>query len=358
MRAARLEQHNEPLVIGDFLEPEIAADEVLVRVDAVGVCRTDWHQWKGDWEWLGFLFPLPLIPGHEFAGTVVEVGSAVARIKNGDRVTVPFHEGCGTCESCTAGSSNRCLNLSFPGFTHSGAFGELVAVAHADFNCVVLPENVDAASAATLSCRYMSAYRAVARQGRLEAGESIAIHGAGGMGLAAVQIAKRLGGQIVVVDKRKDALTKALDEGADSVVVATESLDVVAAVRDATGGGAHVSIDAIGGQETSVNCIASLRRAGRFVQAGLTTKEFKGNVTIPMDLVVALELEIVGSFGNPRSDYNALMSMVARGQLNPGSLVTRRANIAEINSIIEDLDGFDTVGVNVIDSFTPNGGES
>lgn len=355
MRAARLEQRRAPLVIGDFPNPEISETEVLVRVDAVGICRTDWHQWNGDWEWLGFNFPLPTIPGHEFAGTVVEVGAAVTRIKTGDRITVPFHEGCGTCSSCTDGASNLCLGPTFPGFTHSGAFGEYVAVANADFNCVVLPDSVDAISAATLGCRYMSAYRAVARQGRLEAGQTVAIHGAGGMGLAAVQIAKQAGGQIVVVDKREDALKKALEEGADVVINSSENPDVITAVREATGGGAHLSIDAIGGQETSVNGIASLRRAGRFVQAGLTTKELQGNVTIPMDLVVALELEIVGSFGNPRSDYDALISMVERGALTPGSLVSRRANISDINAIMRDLDAFETVGVCVIDSFSDGG---
>jgi D-arabinose 1-dehydrogenase-like Zn-dependent alcohol dehydrogenase len=351
MRAAVLTERREPLSIQDVDTPQVTETDVLVRVDAAGICRTDWHQWNGDWEWLGFLFPLPIVPGHEFAGTVVEVGSSVSKIKVGDRVTVPFHEGCGACGSCEGGHSNRCLAPAFPGFTHSGAFGEYVAVQKADYNCVILPDSVDAVSAATLGCRYMSAYRAVVTQGRVTADQWVAVHGAGGMGLAAVQIAKQRGAKVLVVDNRDVALDKAREEGADVVLNSANEDDLITTIREATAGGPQVAIDAIGGQETSVNGIASLGYGGRFVQAGLTTKEIAGNVSIPMDLVVALELEVVGSFGNPRSDYDDLMSLVAKGELKPGTLVTRRENISEINSIFTALDNFDTVGVAIIDSF-------
>jgi propanol-preferring alcohol dehydrogenase len=224
-------------------------------------------------------------------------------------------------------------------------------VQHADFNCVLLPDSVDAVSAATLGCRYMSAYRAVVTQGRVAADQWVAVHGAGGMGLAAVQIAKQRGAKILVVDNRDVALAKATEEGADVVLNSADEDDVITKIRESTEGGPRVAIDAIGGQETSVNGIASLGYGGRFVQAGLTTKQIAGNVTIPMDLVVALELEIVGSFGNPRSDYDELMALVGSGELKPGSLVTRRENISQINSIMTALDTFDTVGVAIIDSF-------
>lgn len=355
MKAAVLTERRQPLTIQDLDKPEVGDHDVLVRVDAAGVCRTDWHEWNGDWEWVGFLFPLPIVPGHEFAGTVVEVGSAVSKMKPGDLVTAPFHVGCGACASCTAGYSNRCLAPTFPGFTQTGCFGEYVAIANADFNCVVMPEGVDAVSAATLGCRYMSAYRAVVAQGRVGAGQWVAIHGAGGMGLAAVQIAKQRGAHVLVVDNREEALAKAKEEGADILINSSATEDVIAAVRQASEGGPHVSIDAIGGQETTVNGIASLRYGGRFVQAGLTTQDAKGMVAIPIDVVVALELEIVGSFGNPRSEYDELVSLVAAGELNPGSLVTRHEHISGLNSVLADMDRFDTVGVVVIDSFEDEG---
>lgn len=355
MRAAVLSERRKPLMIQDVEKPEIGENDVLVRVEAAGVCRTDWHEWNGDWEWVGFLFPLPVVPGHEFAGTVVELGASVSRVKAGDLVTAPFHVGCGTCASCSAGYSNRCLEPKFPGFTQSGAFGEYVAVANADFNCVVMPEGVDAISAATLGCRYMSAYRAVVARGEVSEGQWVAIHGAGGMGLAAVQIAKQRGARVVVIDNRESALDKAKAEGADIVLNSAKEEDIIAKIRESSEGGPHVAIDAIGGQETSVNGIASLRYGGRFVQAGLTTQDAKGNVTVPMDLIVALELEIVGSFGNPRSEYDELVALVANGELNPGSLVTRREHIGGINAVLGDMDEFNTVGVAVIDSFDSGG---
>lgn len=351
MKAAQILAYREPLEIGTHPDPKPGAEEVLVQVAANGVCRTDWHFWNGDWAWVNFQAPLPVIPGHEFAGTVVEVGSAVTKVKAGDRVTVPFHEGCGGCQYCISGSSQLCPTPNFPGFAHSGGYGELVSVAKADFNCVQLPESIDFLSAASLGCRYMSAWHATTHLGQVRAGQSVVVLGTGGMGLAAVQIATQAGAQVIAVDRREEALDMASKEGAVAVVNAASTENVGGAVQELTDGGAHLAIDCIGGQQTTLNGLLSLRRAGRMVAAGLTTQDAAGMVTVPIDMMLALELTLVGSFGNPRNGYADLLALVSRGQLNPGSLVTREIGVDSINDTMQALDRFDTVGCHVITSY-------
>jgi propanol-preferring alcohol dehydrogenase len=351
MKAAQIVAYRQPLEIGTHPDPTPAPTEALVKVEANGVCRTDWHFWNGDWAWVNFQAHLPFIPGHEFAGTVVEVGSAVTKVKVGDRVTVPFHEGCGACHYCISGSSQLCPTPNFPGWAHSGGYGELVAVAGADFNCVPLPETVDFVAAASLGCRYMSAWHATTHLGGVRPGQAVVVLGAGGMGLAAVQIATQAGAQVIAVDRRDEALDMASKEGAVAVVNSTTTENVGAAVQELTGGGAHLAIDCIGGQETTLNGLLSLRRAGRLVAAGLTTQDVAGMVTVPIDMMLALELTLVGSFGNPRSGYADLLGLVGRGELNPGSLVTQQIGIDQINDTMQALDRFETVGCHVVTSY-------
>ena len=351
MKAAQMTAYREPLVIGTHPDPTPGPTDVLIRVEANGICRTDWHFWNGDWAWVGFQAPLPVIPGHEFAGTVVEVGSAVTRIKIGDRVTGPFHEGCGACGYCISGASQLCPTPNFPGFAKSGGYGELLCIGNADFNAVPLPDSVDSVSAASLGCRYMSAWHATTHHGQVRAGQQVVVLGAGGMGLAAVQIATQAGAQVIAVDRRDEALDKASKEGAVAVVNATTTENVGAAVQELTGGGAHLAIDCIGGQETTLNGLLALRRAGRFVAAGLTTQDVSGMVSIPIDMMLALEISLVGSFGNPRNGYADLLSLVGRGELNPGSLVTQQIGVDQVNDTLQALDRFDTLGCHVITSF-------
>jgi propanol-preferring alcohol dehydrogenase len=351
MKAAQLVAYREPLQIGTHPDPAPTATEALVQVAACGVCRTDWHFWNGDWAWVGFQSPLPSIPGHEFVGTVVEVGSAVTKVKIGDRVTVPFHEGCGACQYCISGASQLCPTPSFPGFGHSGGYGELVSVVNADFNCVRLPDSIDFVSAASLGCRYMTAWHAATHLAAVRAGESVVVLGAGGMGLAAVQIATQAGAQVIAIDRRDEALDKAAKEGAIAVVNSTSTENVAAAVQELTGGGAHVALDCIGGQETTLNGLLSLRRAGRFVALGLTTQDVAGMVSVPIDMILALEIRLTGAFGIPRNGYDDLLTLVGRGALAPGSLVGKQIGIDQINDTTQALDRFDTVGCHVITSF-------
>jgi len=164
--------------------PEIGPDDVLVRVRACGICGSDVHGMDGS---TGRRIP-PLVMGHELGGTVVAVGPGVSRVRPGDRVTTPFHESCGRCGYCMIGRSNLCDDMQFLGLTHDGGYARYAAIRNADFNCIKLPDSIDALSAAAIGCRYMTAFHAVTRQGRLAAGQWVAVHGAGGIGLSAVKM--------------------------------------------------------------------------------------------------------------------------------------------------------------------------
>ena len=317
----------------------------MLRVEATGICRSDWHAWMGH-----DLVPrLPHVPGHEMAGTIEALGEDVTRWEIGDRVTVPFSIGCGECRSCRQGHLNTCDSFFTPGFTHWGSFAELVAISHADINLVGVPETVDTTHAAALGCRFITSYRAVVDRGRVGEGEWLAVHGCGGVGLSAVMIGSALGARVVAVDISPEALQFAADLGAEVLVNARE-VDPVAAIRDATDGGAHVSIDALGTSTTAINSILSLRKHGRHVQVGLLLAD-DATPPIPMDPVIAGELEILGSRGMPATDYPRVFEMIEKAQVDPARLVTNTVSLDDASSVLESMGTFAGVGVTVIDRF-------
>ena len=246
-------------------EPGCQRDGVVIAVRATGVCRSDWHAWKGH----DPVAELPHIPGHEMAGTVAEVGADVSRWRVGDRVTVPFVCGCGVCEYCLAGDAQVCPDQTQAGFTGPGCFAERVAIRAADVNLVALPESIDFVTAASLGCRFATAFRAVTAHGRLRSGDWMAVHGCGGVGLSAVMIGSALGAHVVAVDVAEPALDRARELGADEVIDASRESDTAARIREITRGGARVSVDALGTAATAVASVRCLRRRGRHVQVGL-----------------------------------------------------------------------------------------
>lgn len=301
-------------------DPSPAPDGAVVRVEATGVCRSDWHGWQGHDPDIRVF---PHVPGHEFAGTVEAVGAGVTRWRPGDRVTAPFVCGCGRCPSCAAGDQQVCEAQTQPGFTHWGSFAGYVAIEAADVNLVRLPEATAYPAAAALGCRFATAFRAVTVQGRVAPGEWVAVHGCGGLGLSAVMIAAAAGARVLAVDVAPPALELARRCGASAVLDAAHHHDDVAgAVRDATGGGAHLSLDALGSPATARASVASLRRRGRHVQVGLLPPA-EGRADLPMDLVIAYELEILGSHGMPAHAYPALLELVRAGTLRPDLLINR-----------------------------------
>ena len=326
MKAVIFDAYGVEPVLTDVPEPTCAPDGVIVKVAATGVCRSDWHAWMGHDP-----SPLPMVPGHEYAGVIAEVGSAVARWSVGDRVAVPFALGCGACEVCTSGNTQVCLSQQQPGFTSWGSFAEYVAVPFADANLVALPESIDFIAAASLGCRFATAYRAVVARGRIAAGEWLVVHGAGGVGLSAIQIGAALGARVVAVDISDAALEAASRFGAQVCIKGPD--DVVAAVIAVTDGGAHVSIDALGSIPTMRASVESLRVLGRHVQVGLMLED-AADTAVPMGRVIARELELLGSHGMPAADYPAMLELVASGRVDPSALVSRVIGLSDAGAAI------------------------
>jgi D-arabinose 1-dehydrogenase-like Zn-dependent alcohol dehydrogenase len=353
MRVAQMTAFRRPLQILDLPVAAPRADGAVVRVEASGVCRSDWHFWNQDLAWMGFNLALPANTGHEVGGVVEEIGRNVRGIKVGDRVTIPFHEADGTCLQCRAGYQNICDHVIIPGVQRLGGWAQYVTVTAADLNCIKLPDGVDTLSAAALGCRFMTAYRATLGRGRVQPGEWIAVHGCGGVGLSAVQIAAAADALVVAVDVEDRKLAKAREEGAVATVNARglTAEQVGQAVKDVTGGGAHVSIDALGRGFTFHQSFHSLRKRGRHVQAGITSQEESGQVLLPLDLLTNLELEVVGSLGNPHPKYAELLQLVAQQKLWPARLVTREIALDEVSDTLDRMTRFDTIGFEVITRF-------
>jgi len=346
VRAAIYERFGEPLRVTSVPDPTPPPDGVVIAVGATGLCRSDWHGWMGhDPE-----IALPHVPGHELAGVIAAVGAEVRHWRAGDRVTVPFVCACGSCPQCASGNQQICDRQVQPGFTHWGSFAEYVAIARADTNLVRLPDGLDFATAAGLGCRFATSFRAVVDQGRVRAGQWVAVHGCGGVGLSAIMIAAAVGAQVVAVDISAERLALARTLGASVTLDATQASDVAAAVREATGGGAHVSLDALGSAQTCLSSIAGLRKRGRHIQVGLMLAEHR-HAAIPMDRVIADELEILGSHGMQAHRYDAMLAMIASGQLRPELLVGQRISLDEAPAALADLNSFRGAGVTVIDRF-------
>jgi alcohol dehydrogenase len=304
--------------VREVADPDCPSHGAVVRVGATGICRSDWHAWMGH-----DVVALPHVPGHELAGVVQTIGSEVTRWAPGDRVTVPFVCACGSCPACLQGDHQVCLRQTQPGFSTPGSFAELVALHHADVNLVALPDGIDDVTAATLGCRFATSYRAVAHLGAVREGEWIAVHGCGGVGLAAVMIARARGARVIAVDVSREPLEWAQRLGAERLVDARDyarPADVGARIRELSAGGAHVSVDALGSRSTVAAALAGLRPRGRHVQVGLL---LGAEVRPPVDmgLVVARELQVFGSHGMSAAAYPQMLAEIEAGRLRPEQLV-------------------------------------
>jgi D-arabinose 1-dehydrogenase-like Zn-dependent alcohol dehydrogenase len=342
VRALVFDSFGGPLEVREVADPEPRPGGVVVHVAASGICRSDWHAWQGhDPDVV-----LPHVPGHELAGTVAAVGETVRHWAVGDRVTVPFVNACGSCAQCAAGDQQVCARQTQPGFTHWGSMAELVALDAADVNVVAVPDELDLATAAALGCRYATAFRAVVHVGRVRAGEWVVVHGCGGLGLSAVQIAAAAGARVIAVDIAPAALSLARNLGAEHTL--DGSSDVPAAVADLTGGGAHVSLDALGSARTCENSIAGLRPRGRHVQVGLLPPA-QGRPEVPMELVIGRELQVLGSHGMPTHAYPELLGLIAAGRLDPRPLITRRLALDDAGAALAEIGR--QPGIAVVTSF-------
>ena len=352
MRAVIYHEFRGPLAIEDVPAPAPSPSGAVIRVEATGLCRSDWHGWQGhDPD----IRSLPHVPGHELAGVVTAVGPAVRHRRPGERVTVPFVCACGACAACATGNQQVCERQTQPGFTHWGSFAEYVAIDYADVNLIPLPESMSFATAAGLGCRFATAFRAVVQVGRVRAGERVAVHGCGGVGLSAVMIAAACGARVVAVDIDPGALDLARAAGAAHTVLAPSegsrasgpsgadgAGEVAARVREITDGGADLSIDALGSASTVAASIEGLRRRGRHVQVGL----LPGRTPMPMGRVIARELAVLGSHGMAAHAYPAMLDMIASGALRPELLVTRTIPLDEVPAALPAVGS--TPGITVV----------
>lgn len=346
MRAVIYDAFNEVPRVETVPDPEPPSDGVVIRVEATGLCRSDWHGWRGhdpDIE-------VPHVPGHELAGTIAAVGTDTTRWAVGDRVTLPFVCGCGRCTTCQAGHPQVCPQQSQPGFTHWGSFAEYVAIDYADHNLVALPADLDAVTAASLGCRFATSFRAVVEQGAARPGEWVAVHGCGGVGLSAIMTARAVGARVVAVDIHAAALDRAAAVGAAAAVNARETPDVVDTLRAITDGGAHVSLDALGNPTTCYQSIACLRRRGTHVQVGLLLAADR-DAAVPMDRVIAHELTLRGTHGMAAHRYPDMLAMIEAGTLQPDRLIRTTIPLDAAPDALATMDQPDGGGVTIVEPF-------
>ena len=334
------ERFRGPVVVRVVPDPIPGDGDSVVRVAASGLCRSDWHAWAGHDDTVG----LPHVPGHEFVGTIESLGRGVRRWSIGDRVTAPFVCGCGICEWCRAGQAQVCPNQTQPGFTHWGSHAELVLIRAADVNLVAVPRGVSDEAAASLGCRFATAFRAVRARADVQAGEWVAVFGAGGVGLSAVMIAADAGARVIAVDRNPDALALATRVGAAHVLAVSTS--VAGQIVGITGGGAHAAIDAVGSATTITAAVMSLRRRGRHVQVGLLSQDELPR--LPLGRVIGWELDILGSHGMAASDYAGMLDLVTSGSLRPHDLVGRVVGLDEGAELLTQAVTAPSTGMTVI----------
>jgi alcohol dehydrogenase len=339
MNAIYFTQFKGPLEIKDILVPTATNDGVVIKVEATGLCRSDWHAWMGH----DSDIVLPHVPGHEFAGVISEIGIQVSKFKVGDRVTVPFVCGCGKCQYCLRGDAQVCPTQTQPGFTGFGSFAEYVAIDNADFNLIHIPAEVSFATAAALGCRFATSYRGLNKRAKVKSGETVAIFGCGGVGLSAIMIAKAQGANVYAIDINDDALEIAASLGAQTIN--SKNTDPVAFLQNL--GGAHVAVDALGSEATAGASVLSLARGGRHLQLGLLLTP-SGLTAMPMARVIAWELDLLGSHGMAAADYPEMLALVASGVLNPSLLVKREVNLEIGAQALSELNNQQRGGITII----------
>ena len=339
MKAIYFTEFKGTLSVVDISIPVPTNAGVVIKVEATGLCRSDWHAWMGH----DSDIVLPHVPGHEFAGVISSIGSSISKFAVGDRVTVPFVCGCGKCTYCLRGDAQVCPTQTQPGFTGFGSFAEYVAIDNADFNLINIPSEVSFATAAALGCRFATAYRGLIKRAKLKAGEKVVIYGCGGVGLSAVMIAKAQGAIVYAVDINDEALEVAASLGAQTIN--SRATDPVEFLQNL--GGAEVAVDALGSEVTAGASVLSLARGGRHLQLGLLLTP-SGLTAMPMARVIAWELNLLGSHGMAACDYPEMLALVASGALDPSLLVKREVGIEEGAIALANLDSQGAAGITII----------
>ena len=343
MKAAYYTNYKGPVSIEQVPDPTPPSHGVVLKVSATGLCLSDWHGWQGHDRDID----LPHVPGHELAGTIVELGSEVSNWKVGDRVTLPFVCGCGVCPTCHQGDPQVCPDQFQPGFTHWGSWAEYVAIHYADYNLVRIPHQISDITAASLGCRFATSFRGVVDQGGVAPEEYVVVFGCGGVGLSAIMIAAAYGARVIAIDTKSSALEKAKSLGAIHTILSSDQ--TVEEIINYTHGGAHLSIDAIGHPQVLHDSILCLRRRGRHVQIGLLSPTIAHQAPIPIDKVISYELSILGSHGMAASRYPHMIQLILDGKLDPSLLVDGVITLEEAVAALPTMDRYVGSGIRVVE---------
>jgi NAD+-dependent secondary alcohol dehydrogenase Adh1 len=328
LKAVRVHSYNEPAVLDDVEEPKISgALDVLVEIGGAGLCRTDLHIIEGQWAEKSGV-ELPYTIGHENAGWVRDVGSAVTNVAPGDAVICHPLATCGLCRACRAGDDVHCENSKFPGIDSDGGMAEYLATNAR--SVVKLESGLEPADVAALADAGLTAYHAVRKAlPLLRPGGYVVNLGAGGLGHIGVQcLLAMTAAEVIVVDASEPALELARQLGAQHTVLADG--DQVAKVQEITKGGAQVVIDYVGEKGTEAQGIAMLRRAGSYFVVG-----YGGHVDVPTIDIISAEINIIGNLVGSYNDLAELMSLAAAGRVK---LHTRRYSLDRYAQAIEDLE--------------------
>ena len=344
MKAAVYKIFNGSIEIEQVADPIVTGSDAIIEVRASGICRSDWHGWKGHDPDI----QLPHVPGHEFSGVVKEVGSKVRLFQSGDSVTAPFCCGCSHCPQCMKGNQHICDKHFQPGFTHWGSFAQYVKIKNADFNLIKLPSSIDFVSAAGLGCRFITAFHGIVNQGKVDHSMCVAIHGCGGVGLSAIMIASVYGAKVIAIDINELNLQKAKSFGAEFTINAMKE-EVVDKVREITKGGANISMDALGSHKTSTNSINCLAKKGKHIQVGILGSE--NNIVVSTAELIAKEIEIIGSHGMPIADYNIIFDLIASKKIDPSLLIDRTVKLEHVHQEMLNMDTYSNSGMVIIDQF-------
>ena len=343
MRAAVIREYRADLSLETVADPVCEPNGVVVRTLACGICRSDWHGWVGEHARV----KLGAIPGHEYCGEVVAVGP-LAKWSVGDRVIAPFILSCGECPECRSGHSTTCRSQRVPGFGEPGSYAEYVSVPNAH-NLVRLPDSLTPELAAGLGCRVTTAWHALTGRAALQAGEWLAVHGTGGIGLSCLILGRALGARVIAVDVVPEKLDHAFSHGAEAVIDARDG-DVGARIMELTGGGAHVSVEALGIPATVEASLTCLRPLGRHVQVGLPTGHL-ARMDVNMNAIYMRQLSLFGTRGMPSWRYPSLLSLIETGRVDVRPIVARHVSLSDASAELRAFDGPTSPGVAVITDF-------
>lgn len=325
MKAAVLHEFKKPLTFEEVDRPKIGEGEVLIEVEACGVCHSDLHVAEGDWAQLAGIVKKPLVLGHEIAGRVVEKGARVRDLQLGDRVGVPWvNWTCGECEFCREGNENLCVKQKITGVTVDGGFAEFVKAPAS--HALRIPEKLSSLEAAPLFCAGVTVYRAL-KQAKISPGQRLAIFGVGGLGHIAVQIGRALGAEITAIDISDEKLAFAKSLGASDTLNAA-STDVVKELRGKRG--VHVALVASAAKAAYDMAFYSVRPTGLLLAVGLPAE----NVCFPPIMMAAAEIRIQASAVGTRQDLREILAMAAAGEVH---CLSAARPLAQANEVLDQL---------------------